>query len=376
MNNPAPISSTARDEGISLEDTLQTLRQHRLLLSIAPVLAGIVAYGVALLIAPTFTATTTFIPPQQVQNQALSAVASLGALASLATGGGGVRTSADQYVALMQSVTVSDRIIDHFKLMEAYEARLRVDARKALTNSVQMSVGKKDGWITVAVEDESPQRAANMANRYVDELRRISSSLAVTEAQQRRIFFEAQLGQVRERLVKTQQALQASGFNAGALQAEPRAAAEAFARLKAEATAAEVRLHTLRGSLADGTPEVRQQLATLTALRDQLARAEQSGNKGSGPDYLGKYRDFKYQETLFELYVRQFELARVDESREGALIQVVDAATPPERRTKPKRMSIAFATLVLTTLLLASVVLVRQAFRPRGAEPVDHGGSA
>ena len=118
--------------------------------------------------------------------------------------------------------------------------------------------------------------------------------------------------------MQAQQALQASGFNPGALKAEPKAAAESFARLRAEATAAEVRLQALRNSLTNDAPEVQQQQAALAALRDQLTRAAQTTDAAGGADYIGRYREFKYQETLFELYARQFELARVDESREGA----------------------------------------------------------
>ena len=186
----------------------------------------------------------------------------------------------------------------------------------------------------------------------------------MTEAQQRRAFFERQLQQSRDRLVQAQQALQSSGFNAGALKAEPKAAAEAYARIRAETTAAEMRLQILRDTLADSTPEVQQQTA-VAALRAQLARAEQVTDTSAGPDYVGKFREFKYQETLFELYARQFELARADESREGALIQVVDAATPPQKKSKPKRAVIAGSTTLVVGLLLAVWIVFRQSLRDR-----------
>jgi len=262
-------------------------------------------------------------------------------------------------------VTVSDRLIERFKLMEAYESKFRVDARKELNMNVRIALGKKDGLIKVEVDDTSPQRAADIANRYVDELRRITAGLAVTEAQQRRMFFEQQLQQSRERLVRAQQALQASGFNPGALKAEPKAAAEGYARLKAEVTATEVRLQVTRGSLTDTAPEVRQQQATLTALREQLARTEQAAAPAGGPDYIGRYRDFKYQETLFDLYARQFELARVDESREGTLIQVLDSATPPERKSKPKRAITAASAALAAALVLVAWVLLRRSMHRR-----------
>jgi len=347
------------DDGPTFGEMLQALRERWALLLLAPAVAGLIALGVTYLIPPTYTASTTFMPPQQTQSGSAAALAALGPLAALAGGGAGGRTAGDQYVALMQSVTVADRLVDRFKLIEVYDSDFRVDAQKELAKNVRIALGKKDGLIKVEVDDTSPQRAADIANRFVDELRRVTASLAVTEAQQRRVFFEQQLQESRDRLVQAQQALQASGFDGAALRAEPKAAAEGYARLRAEVTAAEVRLQVSRSSLADTTPEVRQQQATLSALRGQLAALEKSNTTSGGPDYIGRFREFKYQEVLFELYARQFELARVDESREGALIQVVDAATPPERKSKPRRGVIALGAGLLAGALLIIWVLAR-----------------
>jgi len=370
MSTTDGSGSTASDDGLSLLDALVPLAEHIKLLTLVPLAVGVLAFGVASFVRPTFTATTSFLPPQQSQSSsAASALASLGPLAALAGGAGTLRTPADQYVALMQSATVSDRIIDHFSLMKVYDTELRVDARIVLGHHVRATVGKKDGLITVEVDDSTPQRAADIANRYVDELRRMTGNIAVTEAQQRRLFFEQQLTQTQKKLVQAQQAMQSSGVSEGALKAEPRAAAEGYARLKAELTAAEVRLQTLRGSLADPTSEVQQQLAVVAALRGQLGKLEQNTDVQRGPDYITKYREFKYQETLFELYARQYELARVDESREGSLIQVVDPATPPERKSKPKRSIVALVATLLTALALTTTVLVRHAWRRSAADP-------
>ena len=357
------VDAADAEPGMSLDELAGALRRRVGLLLIGPLMAGALALSVTMLIAPTYTASTSFLPPQQGQGAAASALASLGSLAGLAGGAAGTHNSADQYVALMQSVTVSNRLIDRFKLLDSYGLPLRVDARGELAKNVRIAIGKKDGLITVEVDDKSAQLAADIANRYIDELRQITSTLAVTEAQQRRAFFEGQLQHSQGRLVQAQQTLQSSGFNPGALKAEPKAAAESYARLKAEATAVEVRLQILRGTLADDTPEVRQQQAALAALRAQLARAEQSSDSAGGPDYVSKYRDFKYQETLFDLYARQLELAKLDESREGALFQVVDPATPPEKKSKPKRANIAVSTTLAVAVFLALWVAWRESRR-------------
>ena len=362
-----------RDEGVSLFDIAVVLSEHLRLLIIGPLVVGLFALGITYLITPTFTAKTTFLPPQQQQSSAASALASLGALAGLAGNVGGIKSPADQYVALMQSTTVQDRLVDQYKLMQVYDVKYRFEARQALQQNARVTLGKKDGLITVEVDDEDPQRAADLANSHVDELRRMTNVLAVTEAQQRRVFFEQQLERSKERMTKAQQSLQASGFNQGALRAEPKAAADSYARLKAEVTAAEVRLQTMRSYLNENAPEFRQQQAALAALRAQLNRAEQADDPKSGPDYISKYRDFKYEETLFELFARQYEMARIDESREGALIQVVDVAQKPEWKSKPKRLLITIAAISVALTVLLMSVLVRQAWRQTAKQPDTTG---
>jgi len=279
-------------------------------------------------------------------------------LAGLA--GGGVKNTADQYISLMQSVTVSDRIIDRFGLMAAYETKYHETTRKALANHVQFALGKKDNLIHVSVTSTDPLLAAKMANQYVEELSHMTSVLAVTEAQQRRVFFEKQMQDIKARLIAAQSALQQSGFTAGAIKAEPQAAAEQYARVRAEATTAEVRLQTLRESLADTAPEVRQQAAQLAALHAQLDKlAATTQPDAAGPDYVSKYREFKYQETLFDLMSKQYELARVDESREGALIQVVDPAQPAEFKSSPKRLFIGIETALAAAFVVAAWLIIR-----------------
>ena len=246
--------------------------------------------------------------------------------------------------------------------MKVYGAEFREDARRGLAMRTQINVGRRTGLIVIEAEDRDAERAADLANRYVDELRRLSDELALTEAQQRRKFFETQLEGTRRQLAKAQAALQEAGFNQGALRAEPRAAAEGYARLHAEAEAAEVRLRALRVTLTDNAPEVQQQLELLGGLRARVSRAEQTVQDGGNSTYLTVYREFKYHEALFELFSRQFELARVDEAREGAMVQVVDAARPPERRARPKRTQLVLTPSSVAIVLLTLFVLVQRAW--------------
>jgi uncharacterized protein involved in exopolysaccharide biosynthesis len=358
------------DSALDMKEVLEPLARHWQLWIGGTFLAGALGAGGSYLMTPVFSSTTSFLPPQQQQSVASSALASIGALAGLA--GASTKNPDDEYVSLMQSVTVSDRLIDRFKLMQLYHSKYRRDARRSLADSTLISIGKKDGIITVTVDDVDPARAAALANQYVDELRHMTSVLAISEAQQRRMFFEKQAQDTKIRLTAAQLALQQSGFTAGAMKAEPRAAADEYARLRAEMTAAEVKLQTLRNSLTETAPEVQQQSATVQALHAKVGQLEQSSEgNSSDPDYVSKYREFKYQEAFFDLMVKQYELARIDESREGSLIQVIDPALPAEVKSKPRRSLIALGSALFGATLIALALIVRDRRRKANqAKPV------
>jgi uncharacterized protein involved in exopolysaccharide biosynthesis len=330
----------------------------------AAIVVGAIGVGASYLVAPKFTAINVFLPPQQQQNSAASALASLGALSGIATAPS-TRNSPDQYIALMQSVTVSDHIIAKFDLRRVWEHDYLDATRKQLLRQASFTAGKKDGLIRIEVTDKDPKRAAAMANQYVEELRSLTNGLAVTEAQQRRMFFEHLLEQTRDKLAAAQKALEASGYTAGALNSEPRSAAEGYARVQAERAAAQVRLQVLRSTLAEGAAEVRIQQESVNALSTQLAQLESKNRSDANTgDYVNRYREFKYQETLFDLFAREYETARVDESREGALIQVLDPAMPPEHKSSPSRALFGLVGAFLG-LLGASLLLVRKSIGTR-----------
>lgn len=347
MNSTIPATAPST---VNLSELADTLFRNWRRISLMATVGAVCAVGISFLIPPTFTARTVLISPQQQQNSAAAALASLGALSGIASAAAGIKNPADQYVALMQSINITDRIIDKFGLMEVYKAEFRVDARKELSQNTRIVAGKKDNLITIEVDDQDRKQAAAIANMYVDELRRLTNTLALTEAQQRRSLFEQQLSRTKEDLRAAQISLQRTGISNDTLKTEPKALAETYARLKAEVSATEIRLASMRRTMTDATPEVQRLQAVLAGLRNELSSLELSKKEGANEAYVNAYREYKYQETLFEIFSRQFELARLDEAREGTLIQVLDAATEPERKSKPKRSIAALIGLLLGTV--------------------------
>jgi tyrosine-protein kinase Etk/Wzc len=348
---------------ISLLDLLQVIVDNLRLLVLGPLVCGLAALGISFAIPPTFTAKTQFLPPQQQQSSAASMLASLGALSGLAGAATGIKSPADQYIAFMKSVSVQDALIERFKLVEKYEAKLKTDARLALTGNVRIASGK-DGLISVEVDDKDPKFAANLANAHVEELRSLLGRLAVTEAQQRRMFFEKQLAQTKDKLTTADLALKSSGISSSVLKSSPASAVEAVARLKAGISVQEVKLGTMRNYLTESSPDFKQAFSELASLKSQLTKAEKEEPASQGAsDYVARYREFKYQETMFELFAKQFELAKVDESREGAVIQVLDIAQPPERKAKPKKAMIATIVALASGFALLLFVFIRSALK-------------
>jgi tyrosine-protein kinase Etk/Wzc len=363
-NLPKGIQET--DGEISLLDLLQTVVDNLRLLVLGPLAVGMLALGCSYLIPPTYTAKTQFLPPQQQQSAAASMLASLGSLGGLAGAVGGIKSPADQFIAYMKSVTLQDALVDRFKLLDRYEVKTKTDARLTLSGSVRVASGK-DGLMSVEVDDKDPQFAAEIANAHVDELAKLLSKLATTEAQQRRLFFEKQLTQAKDKLIQSEIALKSTGVSGSVLKSNPASAVAAVAGLQAAVTSQEVKLGAMRGYLAETAPDIKQAMNELANLRAQLSKQEKdtplSGKTTTEGDYISKYREFKYHETLFELFSKQFELAKVDESREGAVIQVLDAAQPPERKSKPKKALITIISSLVTGLVLLLFVFIRQALQ-------------
>jgi len=376
MTDTPQALADLEDDEISLLDLLQTIVDNLRLLVLGPLAVGVLTLGITFLISPTYTASVKFLPPQQQQSAAAGLLASLGGLGGLAGAAAGLKNPGDQYLSYLKSNAVQDALIERFKLQDRYGEKFKVDTRLALSTNARAASGK-DGLISLEVDDKDPQFAADLANAHVEELQKLLGRLAVTEAQQRRLFFEKQLTQAKEKLTAAEQALKATGISGSVLKSNPASAVAGVAALQAQVTAQEVKVGAMRGYLAETAPDFKQALNELANLRTQLAKQEKDDNgkagQGAAGDYIATYREFKYQETLFELFAKQFEMAKVDESREGAVIQVLDAAQPPEKKAKPKKALIAIISSLASGFALLLFVFVRQALRNAGGDQETAG---
>lgn len=344
---------------IDFNEVVGVIQENIRLLVAGPILAGALAYGASHLITPTFTARTQFLLPQQSGGMTNAVLQSLGSLGGLAGASGGIKNPGDQYVAFLRSASVETAMVKRFDLQQRYKSIFITDALKGLEGNTRIVSGK-EGLIAIETDDVDPIFAAKLANGYVEELSKLLGRLALTESQKRRGFFERQLQQTQQKLTAAQIALQGSGINEGTLRAEPKGAADAYATLKAKVTDAQLRLQALQQYVTDQAPEYRTAMANYQALSTELSKVQSVNKSAESDEYITRYREFKYQEALFDLFAKQYEVAKIDEAKEGALIQVVDYATAPERRAKPKRASIALTSALSTGLGLLIFIFVRK----------------
>jgi uncharacterized protein involved in exopolysaccharide biosynthesis len=368
---PLPPDSARPESEISVLDLLAILIERKRFILRFVLGAAILATIVAFVLPKTYEGKVVLLPP--AQNSSIGAgllsqlggvggMGSLGSLASLAGGSLGIKNPADMYVALLTSRTVEDAMINDFGLMKEYDEKRMSDARKALERRTTAVAGTKDGLIRLTVEDHDPKRAADLANGYVDEFRKLSASLAITEAARRRLFFERELQEAKEKLSTAEEALTKTQQTTGVLQIDSQAKAliETAAILRGQVEAKQVQIEGLRSFATEDNPRLvlaKQELAALQAELSRVAGSKQDAgsdinlSKGrvtqSGMEYLRRYRDVKYQETVFELLAKEFEVAKLDEAREGSIVQVVDAAVVPDRKSSPHRLLIVLGATVL-----------------------------
>ena len=342
-------------------DVLLLLVRYWKLLIFVPLATGLVGLAASFAITPKFTSSAQIMVPQSGQGGSLGGLVGAAGV-SVNLGSGllpGLKNPADQWVGLLNSRTIADAMLERFDLMQAYNAEFRFHARDSLAANTRIQA-RKDGLISIEVDDTNPEKAAAMANGYIEELQMLSNKLAVTEASQRRLFLEKQLGQTLERLKKADSTLRASGLNVDLLKLSPESAVDQLSRLRAEVASKEVQIAVMRNSMMDSNPVLQRALSELSALRRQLQNLDKpsAAQTQQSAGYADAYRDYKYQEALYELLVRQLEIARADEAREGAVIQVVDPAVTPEWKSSPRRgfMAVAAGAAGLLVALLFMIV--------------------
>lgn len=363
----------ADSDEINLLDLLLVLVKNKKMIVGAMAATFVLACAYTLTLPNIFTATAKLLPPQQEKGGLSSMLSGMGGLAALAgVSAGG--NSADMYIGMLQSRSIADVIIERFDLMSKYEWETRAGAYKALGEKVKASADKMTGFITISADDEDPGFAAELANAYVEELRKLNVQINLNSAGRERVFLEERLELVKADLTKAEDRLREFQETNKAIKLDDQATAviEGISRLKGEVASKEVELGVLLTSQTEQNPQVRALREGLEQLKAQLRKLEDSSAgkqiasdifiaTADVPDlglrYARLLREFKVQETLYELLTKQFEVAKITEAKDSSALQVLDEAAVPDRKSKPKR-----SLMVLMATFAVGFIAVFAAF--------------
>ena len=377
----------SQDEPKALSEELKarqsrerTAAQLRLLWNQRRFLFRVAAYGlmsatlIAFLLPKHYESTTRLMPPDNEAGMGVSMLASLAAksgsgLGAVASDLLGVKSSGALFVGILQSRTVQDRLITRFDLHKVYGARRWDDARKQLSQSTDISEDRKTGIITITVTDHTPQRAAAMAQAYVEELNRLVAELTTSAAHRERVFLEERLQTVKQDLESAEKDFGqfASENTAIDIKEQGRAMVETAATMQGQLIAARSELEGLRQVYTENNVRIRAVRARIGELErqlDKLGGAADSPTAGDPPGrasfypsirklpllgvpYADLFRRTKVQEAVFETLTQEYELAKVEEAKEIPSIKVLDPANIPERKSFPPRLVI----MLLGTML-------------------------
>ena len=342
-------------ETINLLDYLAVIVKYRRMVALTTSAAFVLSIVISLLLPKVYSSTARILAPQQ--ESGLASLMGQAGAGTLTTGDLlGKSTSADMYAGILRSEAVKDAVIDRFNLMKVYRQKYRIDTYKEIDNKSTIVTGKRDGIVSITVEDKDPARAAEMANGFVDELGRIVAALNVSGAGQSRIFLEGRLALVKADLARAEEALRSFSMKNKAIQVSEQAklTIEGIARLKAQLAAQEVNLATYQNYLTDSSQEIKNAKAGISSLKSQIARLEGTDSTGailpvgSVPTLVQEYtqlmREYKTQESLLDLLTKQYEMYKLSEAKNFPSIQIIQKARVSDKKSKPKRVRIVLAS--------------------------------
>jgi tyrosine-protein kinase Etk/Wzc len=385
-HEPPELENRSAPREFDILDVILIFASRKWTIFLSSVAGFVIAVLLVLTVKPMYTAKTTIMPPQQEQSNTSALFGQFSALASLGGMGGslGLKNPSDLFIGILGSDSVTDAMIKRFDVIKRLNPKRYSDARNAVQKSAKF-VAEKDGMISISVTDLDQNRAAAMANAYVDELYKLNNRLALGGTSQRRLFFEQQLAQEKDKLADAEVALkkteEATGIIAPSGQTET--VIRQVAQLQAEITSREVQLDALRTSSTEQNPDVVRLNTELSGLRQQLRDLE-SASTGkhvpgdillstanvpqAGLEYIRKERDVKYHQFLFDLLARQYEAARIDEAKAAPVIQVVDPAYPPDKKSSPFRALWAIVGCALGFFLSTGWVFASHIYRRLAAD--------
>lgn len=359
--------SIATTEPLSLLDYLELFVKYKKIMIRNSVLAFVLGFFVAFALPEKYAAVSMILPPQQDSSLMGLMVGQMGSgVASMASDLLGKSSPAEFYSSLLQTDVIKDKIIDRFNLMKVYKQDNRKDTYDKLDKCVDINPGKKDGIVSIIVEDRDSVRAAEIANAYVDEVIKLTSQMSETDANKNKHYIEEQLSQAKGALTKAEEKVKQFQLRNKAIDITEQAKTtfSGLGELTSQLALEEIKLATLKRQFTDNSQEVKLQSAVINNIKVQINRLENGSDKNAvpsintvpsiGQEYVRLMREFKIQEVLVEALTKQLEINRLSEYKDVSAVRVIQRARPADKESSPKR-TIVIAAITIFGLFFTLV---------------------
>jgi tyrosine-protein kinase Etk/Wzc len=358
-------------QGKQFEDFLIVLIRWRRFIITNTLAITIVAVIFTLFIDNWYTSTASILPPKKkggLFGDASGFSTSIKDLSKTLGRLGSGTNEAYNYLTVLQSRSASERVIDKFLLRDVYKIKKNKpveDVIAELQDNVKFNV-EEEGNITIKVSDKDPNRAAAMANFYVELLNDIINDLGTTEARSNKEFVEKRYNEISIALKDAEEKLQqfSANNNVISLEEQTKSQMQEASELKAQLSVAQIELTMLKKNYDNDNPLIQRQELLVSELNRRLSGMKYGNeadwnNKNAGLsvpfanlskislDYMRLSREYLFQSRLLEYLMPIYEQTKIEEKKDIPICLVLDKAIPPQRKSGPKRSIIALIAFAL-----------------------------
>ena len=355
-------------------DVILSLLRYKRWLVICPLIAAVIAFAFVSTQLPRYSAMARLLPPKTKPNTA-TMLSQTGSLAGAGVGGvlEGQQPVVDMYLAILQSRAAAEFMDSNFDLRKRWGVS-SIESVYGRLSSMSKIAPSPNGIINIEIEDSDPVWAARLANGYADALQYITQGLAVNEASKRRVFYEQQMNVSLQQLTVAEMSLRKIQQETGVLNLDPQIqmAIQESNRLRTAIASKETELASMEAFATERNADYLRLQHEIDALKNQLEQWRRpvkasddvalQASEGLLPEismeYVKHVREVKNLELVYELFLKELQLTRIDQVKDATTVELLDKAIPPSTPSYPKKKrTIAIASLIGFLIAMVSILI-------------------
>ncbi len=351
------------------------IKNIRTLISI-PFLVAVIVAIVTLFIPNRYQSTANLIPSQK-PSIGLDLFSGSGGFSSIASSflGSGNDEEANKYIVLLSSFTTSEQVVRTFDLISHYELE---ESETPLLNAIDLLAerttfeNKEEGNFIIAVEDENPELAKNIADFYVETLNKENIRISTSDATKYREFLEQRvkkseedIAQLKLRTIEFQQK-----YGVFELPEQAQQYFSILSSLTAKEIETELKLDLLSQSVQPNSDVYKNTAAELSAITSKIDEIYSDSDSTNlflnfselpeiGTEYFALLLEAEIQAEIQKFLIPIYEQAKMEEAKALPIVSIVDSPRVPEIKVFPKRSLIVISSAISAFILVVLYLILK-----------------